>query len=34
MKYQCYFDGSVTVNPNGDMTIGGLIYEVTESKVV
>lgn len=32
MKYQCYFDGSVTVNPNGDMTIGGLIYEVTESK--
>lgn len=34
MKYQCYFDGSITVNPNGDMTIGGLIYEVGDSKKI
>lgn len=32
MKYQCYFDGSITINPGGDMTIGGLIYEVDEQK--
>jgi ribonuclease HI len=32
MKYQCYFDGSITVNPGGDMTIGGLVNEVGETK--
>lgn len=32
MKYQCFFDGSITKNPGGDMGIGGLVYEVTEQK--
>lgn len=32
MKYQGFFDGSITVNPGGDMTIGGLIYEVSDEK--
>ena len=28
MEYTGYFDGSITKNPHGDMTIGGLVYEV------
>ena len=34
MKYQCYFDGSITKNPGGDMGIGGLIFEVNESEKI
>lgn len=30
MKYQCYFDGSITKNPGGDMGIGGIVYEVDD----
>lgn len=32
MKYECYFDGSITFNPGGDMTIGGLVYELNKDK--
>ena len=36
MKYECYFDGGITFNPGGDMTIGGVVYEVdgnTKNKI-
>lgn len=26
--FECYFDGSITRNPGGDMGIGGVVYEV------
>lgn len=26
--FECYFDGSITRNPGGDMGIGGVVYEI------